>query len=157
MNRVLNKESLSGIIGAILAIYLLVNLDTLVETGATTCFSSQSLPRVLLWIILGCSAVLLVQGMIGNKQTEIVIDMNVIRKGLGFALYCGAFFVYLVLLPFLGFMISTCLLSCVILVNYRQRKATTYILIFAIVVIINFLFKNFMYINLPVGSLLGGY
>ncbi len=156
LNRILNKESLSGIIGSTLSLYLLINLDKIIEIGSITTFSSQSLPKVLLWIILSCSLILILQGIINSKHIETTIDRAVVKKGLGYILYCGVFYLYLILLPIIGFMISTCMLTSAILINYKQKKWLNYMIIFSIIIIINFLFKFFLYVYLPSSTLWGG-
>lgn len=111
----LNSNMVTGAIFLVISVWLLVVLPSQIKTYETGSVTAATVPTLLLRCLLVCSVVLFLQGCISKDKKEYVISGALLSreyiKKLKPAIYIGMLLAYAVLLPQIGFVISSLLLA----------------------------------------------
>lgn len=122
----LDRRKVDIILSTVLIVASLIILtnDNLVEGGAATELGSMFLPRIVAAVIIVFSAVIGIQSLRKlAKRTEIYASELIITEGFsGVYMYIGIFIAYWLLVPYLGFLITTpfIMLSVAVLLGGRN-------------------------------------
>ncbi len=154
--RLANTDSISGLLGLGVASGLLIRLDELIQPQTADGFSSQSLPRLLLWVMLLCGAALLLKGVRREPASTVTVTKDGVRSFAVYAIYALSFVVYALLVPVFGFLPTTLILGFGILANYGERRVFAWVIVAGSIVAIFFFFRSAMFVRLPIGSIFGG-
>lgn len=139
------------------SIFILVS-DELVEGGVETDLGSMFLPRFVAVIIIIFSLSIGVNSlkeMKKEKEKEINSNNYISLKGYsGIFLYLLSVFAYWLIMPYMGFMISTILVMIFIAFLLGGKKWHKIIIIFSFIAIsINYGTKEFLHVYLPAWNL----
>jgi len=114
----------------------------LYETGA---INAQTVPSLLINCMIIFSAILLVQGLAAKEKTEYEISGKMLTKEslikLKPAIYIAMLLVYAIIMPKIGFIISSLLLSNGVLLYFGTRKWYYYLIVSANVFVVYFAFQ----------------
>ena len=141
----LNSNMVTGAIFLVISVWLLVVLPSQIKTYETGSVTAATVPTLLLRCLLVCSVVLFLQGCISKDKKEYVISGALLSreyiKKLKPAIYIGMLLAYAVLLPQIGFVISSLLLANGILLYFRTRKWWFYLIASANVLLAYYVFQ----------------
>ena len=137
------------------SIFILVS-DELVEGGVETDLGSMFLPRFVAVIIIIFSLSIGVNSLKEMKKEKEINSNNYISlKGYsGIFLYLLSVFAYWLIMPYMGFMVSTILVMIFIAFLLGGKKWHKIIIIFSFIAIsINYGTKEFLHVYLPAWNL----
>lgn len=141
----LNSNMVTGAIFLVISVWLLVVLPSQIKTYETGSVTAATVPTLLLRCLLVCSVVLFLQGCISKDKKEYVISGALLSreyiKKLKPAIYIGMLLAYAVLLPQIGFVISSLLLANGILLYFHTRKWWFYLIASANVLLAYYVFQ----------------
>ncbi|KAA0009784.1 tripartite tricarboxylate transporter TctB family protein [Billgrantia pellis] len=138
------------IASAVLLFYLVPNYIGEPPVLQNPMMSPRWLPRIVGWLLLGFSALLIMQGLlVDNTGKE---DGRRIEKGprRRFGLMVVALLVYVALFETFGAVISGILATLILFVAHPVRTWWAYSLVIVFPVLVTFLFVNVMNVPLPV-------
>lgn len=138
----------TGILFGLLAIFLLVNMESQVripafDSGAP---SPRILPTIFIGIILICSAFLIFQSLVLKKETIFEFEWS---KEMPMIVLVVGLCVYTALIVFLGYLVASIIMFPLILFFVGERKPVAYIVCIVAAVAIYFLFLYLFKISLP--------
>lgn len=141
----LNSNMVTGGIFLAISGVLYALLPLQIKTYETGSITAATVPTLLLRILLICSGILLVQGLLSKEKKEYCLDASLFRrdslKRLKPAIYIAMLLAYAVLMPRIGFIIASLLLANGILVYFGTRKWWFYLIASANVFLAYFLFR----------------
>lgn len=146
----INTNFISGLLFLVLGVALILIIPTQVKLSSNSSgVTSATIPYVVGFIMITGSIILIFQGIISknNKQIPMTHEQWVVFRG--YILYTACFFIYAKILPYVGFVISSILLSVVILMNYKCKKKMYYVISFVSILVLFFVFKKVFYVKLP--------
>lgn len=149
-----NSEIISGIVFLVAAAILWVLVPSQIDTLETSAVNAQTIPRIAIGGMFLFSLGLLLQGVFANEKKVVIINRSTFasesfRKEMRSVLYALFLLAYIVLLTFVGFLISTALLVVAILLFYGARKWYYYAIPLAMVGVVYFVFKTLLHVSLP--------
>lgn len=149
-----NTDIISGMVFLIAAIVLWFLVPSQIQTMETTSINAQTVPRVAIGGLFFFSLGLLLQGLFSVPKKEVFLTKETFssakfHKELKSVLYAGMLLVYLVLLTYIGFLISTALLVVAIMLFYGARKWFYYAIPLSMVGVVYFVFKILLNVSLP--------
>ncbi|MDF3002879.1 MAG: tripartite tricarboxylate transporter TctB family protein [Bacillota bacterium] len=149
-----NSEIISGSVFLVAAVVLWLLIPSQINTMETSAINAQTVPKIVIGGMGIFSFCLLLQGIFTMPKSEIIITKAALisenfRKELKSILYAVIFLAYLVALTWMGFLISTVLLTIAILVFYGARRWYYYAIPLAMVVVVYFIFKMLLRVSLP--------
>ena len=149
-----NSEIISGIVFLVAAAILWVLVPSQIDTLETSAVNAQTIPRIAIGGMFLFSLGLLLQGIFANEKKVVILNRSTFasesfRKEMRSVLYALIFLAYIVLLTFVGFLISTALLVVAILLFYGARKWYYYAIPLAMVGVVYFVFKTLLHVSLP--------
>lgn len=122
----LNSNMVTGAIFLVLSILLRVLIPTQIKTYETGSLTAATVPTLLIRILLICSAILLAQGLLSRDKKEYCISTALFQKEslkrMKSAIYIAMLLAYAVLMPYIGFIIASLLLSNGILAYFGTKK-----------------------------------
>lgn len=141
----LNSNMVTGGIFLAISGVLYALLPLQIKTYETGSITAATVPTLLLRILLICSGILLVQGLLSKEKKEYNLDASLFRrdslKRLKPAIYIAMLLAYAVLMPCIGFIIASLLLANGILAYFGTRKWWFYLIASANVFLAYFLFR----------------
>lgn len=149
-----NSEIISGIVFLVAAAILWVLVPSQIDTLETSAVNAQTIPRIAIGGMFLFSVGLLLQGIFANEKKVVILNRSTFasesfRKEMRSVLYALILLAYIVLLTFVGFLISTALLVVAILLFYGARKWYYYAIPLAMVGVVYFVFKTLLHVSLP--------
>lgn len=149
-----NSEIISGIVFLVAAAILWVLVPSQIDTLETSAVNAQTIPRIAIGGMFLFSLGLLLQGVFANEKKVVILNRSTFasesfRKEMRSVLYALILLAYIVLLTFVGFLISTALLVVAILLFYGARKWYYYAIPLAMVGVVYFVFKTLLHVSLP--------
>lgn len=147
------RDVLAGLVllgfSAVLVFYLVPNYIDEPPILQNPMMSPRWLPRIVGWLMLGFSVLLIIQGMFAENQSD--DDGRCIEKGpwLRFALMSLALVVYVGLFELLGAVISGVLATLILFAAHPIRTWWVYSLAFIFPAAVAFLFVKVMNVPLP--------
>lgn len=149
-----NSEIISGIVFLVAAAILWVLVPSQIDTLETSAVNAQTIPRIAIGGMFLFSLGLLLQGIFANEKKVVILNRSTFasesfRKEMRSVLYALILLAYIVLLTFVGFLISTALLVVAILLFYGARKWYYYAIPLAMVGVVYFVFKTLLHVSLP--------
>lgn len=141
----LNSNMVTGGIFLAISGVLYALLPLQIKTYETGSITAATVPTLLLRILLICSGILLVQGLLSKEKKEYCLDASLFRrdslKRLKPAIYIAMLLAYAVLMPRIGFIVASLLLANGILAYFGTRKWWFYMIASANVFLAYFLFR----------------
>ena len=141
----LNSNMVTGGIFLAISGVLYALLPSQIKTYETGSITAATVPTLLLRILLICSGILLVQGLLSKEKKEYCLDASLFRrdslKRLKPAIYIAMLLAYAVLMPRIGFIVASLLLANGILAYFGTRKWWFYLIASANVFLAYFLFR----------------
>jgi hypothetical protein len=113
--------------------------------------TADSFPRFVGFLMIISSIGLFIQAQLGIKyktETESAPDFN-LKQGKGVFLIFALIIVYALVMPYLGFLISSMAFGCMFLFLMKQKKWWYYAILIIVVVLIYIVFTKWLYIFLP--------
>lgn len=149
-----NSEIMSGSVFLVAAVVLWLLIPSQIDTMETSAINAQTVPKIVIGGMGIFSFCLLLQGIFTAPKKEVVITRTTLssehfQKELKSIIYAAIFLAYLVALTWMGFLISTVLLTIAILVFYGARRWYYYAIPLAMVGVVYFIFKMLLRVSLP--------
>ena len=143
------KKSLPDII---ISIVLLGFLATLAMQLSSVPDVSRNYPALLIVVAAIMSAILLIKGAIRYRHDE-VVETNVVGQLKIILPFCLMIIAYLILMGYLGYIISTVVFMIAALCYLRMKnKIAVVILALAMTIVIYFVFSKYLIVVLPFGK-----
>ena len=140
----LNSNMVTGGIFLAISGVLYALLPSQIKTYETGSITAATVPTMLLRILLICSGILLVQGLLSKEKKEYCLASLFRRdalKRLKPAIYIAMLLAYAVSMPRIGFIVASLLLANGILAYFGTRKWWFYMIASANVFLAYFLFR----------------
>lgn len=149
-----NTEIISGSVFLVAAVVLWLLVPSQINTMETSAINAQTVPKIVIGGMGIFSFCLLLQGIFTMPKHEVVITKAALvsdkfRKELKSIIYAIIFLVYLVALTWLGFLISTILLTIAILLFYGARRWYYFAIPLTMVGVVYYVFKVLLKVSLP--------
>ena len=145
----LNSNMITGVLFLIVSVALHILIPSQIRTYETSAVTAATVPTLLIRGMILCSVILLVQGILSKEYTisgAIFTKENLLR--LKPVIYIAMLIAYALLLPHIGFIISSLLLANGILLYFGTRKWWFYAIASANVIVAYFAFQA-MSVTLP--------
>lgn len=144
----LNSNMITGVLFLIVSVALHILIPSQIRTYETSAVTAATVPTLLIRGMILCSVILLVQGILSKEKTEYTISGAIFTKEnllrLKPVIYIAMLIAYALLLPHIGFIISSLLL----LLYFGTRKWWFYAIASANVIVAYFAFQA-MSVTLP--------
>lgn len=149
-----NSEIISGAVFLVAAAVLWLLIPSQINTMETSAINAQTVPKIVIGGMGLFSLGLLLQGIFTLPKKEVVLTRaglisDRFRKELKSVVYAIILLAYLAALTWMGFLISTVLLTIAILLFYGARKWYYYAIPLAMVGVVYFVFKMLLRVSLP--------
>jgi hypothetical protein len=149
-----NSEIISGSVFLVAAAVLWLLIPSQINTMETSAINAQTVPKIAIGGMGLFSLGLLLQGIFTIPKKEIVVTRegfrsDLFRKEVKSVIYAGMLLAYLFAITWLGFLISTLLLTIAILLFYGARRWYYYAIPLTMVVVVYFIFKMLLRVSLP--------
>ena len=136
----------------IVSVALHILIPSQIRTYETSAVTAATVPTLLIRGMILCSVILLVQGILSKEKTEYTISGAIFTREnllrLKPVIYIAMLIAYALLLPHIGFIISSLLLANGILLYFGTRKWWFYAIASANVIVAYFAFQA-MSVTLP--------
>lgn len=145
----LKKNLSSGIIGTLFGAVMLIAIPYCIKAKISMVSSGigpDYLPRLVAVLMICCGIGLIIQSLVLKKDEEVVIEFG--REGHAL-LFAAAMIVYVILLPLIGFVLSSILFAFASLFLMECRKPMYYLSTAILVVAIFITFKYGLSVALP--------
>ena len=146
----LNSNMITGVLFLIVSVALHILIPSQIRTYETSAVTAATVPTLLIRGMILC--ILLVQGILSKEKTEYTISGAIFTKEnllrLKPVIYIAMLIAYALLLPHIGFIISSLLLANGILLYFGTRKWWFYAIASANVIVAYFAFQA-MSVTLP--------
>ena len=141
-----------GVLFLIVSVVLHILIPSQIRTLETSAVTAATVPTLLIRGMIICSVILLVQGILSKEKTEYTISGAIFTREnllrLKPVIYIAMLIAYALLLPHIGFIISSLLLANGILLYFGTRKWWFYAIASANVIVAYFAFQA-MSVTLP--------
>ena len=149
-----NSEIISGSVFLVAAAVLWLLIPSQIKTMETSVINAQTVPKIAIGGMGLFSLGMLLQGIFTIPKKEVVITRDGLRsdrfrKEVKSVVYASMLLAYLVAITWLGFLISTLLLTISILLFYGARRWYYYAIPLTMVVVVYFIFKMLLRVSLP--------
>lgn len=144
----LNSNMITGVLFLIVSVALHILIPSQIRTFETSAVTAATVPTLLIRGMILCSVILLVQGILSKEKTEYTISGAIFTKENLLRLKPVMLIAYALLLPHIGFIISSLLLANGILLYFGTRKWWFYAIASANVIVAYFAFQA-MSVTLP--------
>ncbi len=145
----LKKNLTSGIIAVIFGVVLWVMLPYCIKSGVnsvTSAVGPEYIPKIILAVTTACGIGLIFTSIVLKKDETVDIELKSETRAL---IYMVLLIVYVLLLPHIGYLISSMAFAGVSLLVMQCRKASYYIFAEILVVLIFIGFKYGLSVSLP--------
>ena len=120
----LNSNMITGVLFLIVSVALHILIPSQIRTYETSAVTAATVPTLLIRGMILCSVILLVQGILSKEKTEYTISGAIFTKEnllrLKPVIYIAMLIAYALLLPHIGFIISSLLLANGILLYFEK-------------------------------------
>lgn len=143
-----------NIVGAILFIIvssiLLSLVPSQIKVNTTAQVTARTFPVLMLRIVLIFSIVLLLKDIVSliRKQEIERREFNLLNE-VKFLIILGELIIFLVLLHFTNFILSSIIFGILMLFYFRAKKVSSYLIIILAAILIGYLFQNVLNVRLP--------
>ena len=149
-----NSEIISGSVFLIAAVVLWLLIPSQINTMETSAINAQTIPKIAIGGLGLFSLGLLLQGIFSVPKKDVVITRAGLMsdrflKEFRSVVYAIILLIYLVAITWMGFLISTVLLTIAILLFYGARRWYYYAIPLVMVGVVYFIFKMLLKISLP--------
>jgi len=149
-----NSEIISGSVFLVAATVLWLLIPNQINTMETSAINAQTVPKIAIGGMGLFSLGLLLQGIFTIPKKEVAVTRDGLhsdrlRKEVKSVVYAGMLLAYLVAITWMGFLISTLLLTIAILIFYGARRWYYYAIPLTMVVVVYFIFKMLLRVSLP--------
>lgn len=142
----LNSNTVTSAIFLVISSGLHFSLPSQIKTYETGSITAATVPTLLIRCLMACSVVLLVQGILSKEKTTYCINAGLFTreslKRLKPVVYMAMLLAYAILMPRIGFVISSLLLANGILLYFGTRKWWFYLIASANVFLAYFAFRS---------------
>ncbi|MCT4542137.1 MAG: tripartite tricarboxylate transporter TctB family protein [Vallitalea sp.] len=127
--------------------WILIPSQIQVGKSSTTLIDAQFIPKLTMILICIFSIVLIVLSLI-NEKYEKYIELNISNE-LKVVVFYIMLIGYVLLIPIIGYEISSILFCGVMLLYFKAKKWTYYIVSFSVVLVLSFIFSKVLGVPLP--------
>ncbi len=152
-----------GLIIALVSIFMLIQTSDYVQAGGLNVVDNAAFaPRLIYTVLLILGILIFIQELLRNKALRKEILNSAVAKetvagNQKSLIVLGSILLFILLMTQIGFILSSIiyLISNMIIMNSKaSRNVKMYAIIAVIVaVVVYFCFKEFIYVNLPIGAL----
>ncbi len=148
----INKSIVGGVFFLLLSLAIWFTIPYQIKVLNEDMINAQFLPKTITMVMLILSVLLLIQSIVkakknGTAEKDIITIQwsEETRVLLAFVLLV----VYAIVMPMIGFLISSIVVSGLVLLLMKVKKWTYYVYTFALAVFIHVIFKYALNIQLP--------
>ncbi|MCT4596435.1 MAG: tripartite tricarboxylate transporter TctB family protein [Vallitalea sp.] len=140
---------LGGILFLFFSIIAWILIPSQIEIGqsTTTLINAQFVPKMTLIIIFILSIVLIVLSLVSKKHQK-YIELN-LSKELKVVIFYVMLICYVLLIPVLGYRVSSILFCGIMLLYFKAKKWTYYVISFSVVLLLSYVFSSVLNVPLP--------
>lgn len=142
----MNTNLTSGLLFFVFSIVIWIMIPIDIKTMETTQITARTVPRLVAIVIFLCSIALIIQGIFKKDKEIITIQISKELKSL---LLMAIFIIYMLIMPYLGFAISSILFCTGILVFYCIKKWSYYAITYTTVILVYLVFEKLLHVNMP--------
>lgn len=143
-------DIITPIIFIIFAVAVLLAMPSQIALLSSSSINERSFPTLLMFLIIICGVVLLgkeIFNIISKKKANIVETTALVEvKAL---IILGILVLYWLLMGLIGFIISSILLGLAMLMFFRVKKVSYYIIVSVVAVLIGVFFRYVLNVRLP--------
>ena len=143
-------DIITPIIFIIFAVAVLLAMPSQIALLSSSSINERSFPTLLMFLIIICGVVLLgkeIFNIISKKKANIVETTALVEvKAL---IILGILVLYWLLMGLIGFIISSILLGLAMLMFFRVKKVSYYIIVSVVAVLIGVFFRYVLTVRLP--------
>lgn len=143
-------DIITPIIFIIFAVAVLLAMPKQIALLSSGSINERSFPTLLMFLIIICGVVLLIKeifNIISKKKANIVETTALVEvKAL---IILGILVLYWLLMGLIGFIISSILLGLAMLMFFRVKKVSYYIIVSVVAVLIGVFFRYVLNVRLP--------
>ncbi len=143
-------DIITPIIFIIFAVAVLLAMPSQIALLSSSSINERSFPTLLMFLIIICGVVLLIKeiyNIISKKKANIVETTVLVEvKAL---IILGILVLYWLLMGLVGFIVSSILLGLAMLMFFRVKKVSYYIIVSVVAVLIGVFFRYVLNVRLP--------
>ena len=143
-------DIITPIIFIIFAVAVLLAMPSQIALLSSSSINERSFPTLLMFLIIICGVVLLgkeIFNIISKKKANVVETTALVEvKAL---IILGILVLYWLLMGLIGFIISSILLGLAMLMFFRVKKVSYYIIVSVVAVLIGVFFRYVLNVRLP--------
>lgn len=143
-------DIIAPIIFIIFAVAVLLAMPSQIALLSSSSINERSFPTLLMFLIIICGVVLLgkeIFNIVSKKKVNIVETTALVEvKAL---IILGILVLYWLLMGLIGFIISSILLGLAMLMFFRVKKVSYYIIVSVVAVLIGVFFRYVLNVRLP--------
>lgn len=143
-------DIITPIIFIIFAVAVLLAMPSQIALLSSSSINERSFPTLLMFLIIICGVVLLgkeIFNIVSKKKANIVETTALVEvKAL---IILGILVLYWLLMGLIGFIISSILLGLAMLMFFRVKKVSYYIIVSVVAVLIGVFFRYVLNVRLP--------
>ena len=143
-------DIITPIIFIIFAVVVLLAMPSQIALLSSSSINERSFPTLLMFLIIICGVVLLgkeIFNIVSKKKVNIVETTALVEvKAL---IILGILVLYWLLMGLIGFIISSILLGLTMLIFFRVKKVSYYIIVSVVAVLIGVFFRYVLNVRLP--------
>ena len=149
-----NTNLTSGILFLIVSVILYLLIPSQIQTIETTQVTARTVPSLLFLVMMFCSVILIIQGILNKDKKTYIISSELFkdpafRKEAKTLIYIVMLLAYALIMPHIGFVPASLLLTNGIIFYFGARKWYFYAIASANVLIAYFVFCNLLQVSLP--------
>ncbi|MGD1821431.1 MAG: tripartite tricarboxylate transporter TctB family protein [Pleomorphochaeta sp.] len=143
-------NTVGSIIFIVISSVLLYLVPSQIKINTTSQVTAQTFPVLMLRIMLIFSIVLLIKEIVAifRKNEREYKEINLLVE-VRFLILLSLLILFLVMLHFTSFILSSIVFGILMLFYFRAKKITSYIIIILAAILIGYLFQNVLHVRLP--------
>ncbi len=138
-----------GILFLLISIFVLIITPSQVSVLEGEAINSRSFPYLLVYIMLISSALLIIQGLTSKSKTYFEFSVEKAKEWIPPLTVFAIILIYTIVLPMIGFIISSIIAASLLLLLVKCKKVTYYIISYVCVFVIFWIFTEFLLVPLP--------
>lgn len=144
-----NMNVFKGVLFLCLAIIVLAITPSQVGVIEGEIINSRSFPYLVTGIMIASSLLLILEGLMSKQKTYFIVSKEEAKKWVVPLAVFVLVLIYVLIIPILGFVISSFIATTVLLLMVKCKKPLYYIIIFICIFAIYYLFTEFLTVPLP--------
>lgn len=144
-----NSNIFKGIMFLCIALIILAITPSQVGVIEGEAINSRSFPYLVTTIMIISSVCLLLEGLLNKEKSYFIISIEEVKKWIVPLTVFVVVLVYALIIPILGFVVSSIIATSVLLLMVKCRKPLYYIIILICIIAIYYLFTEFLTVPLP--------